>query len=237
MILVMLALAPAWAIAAYIYSRDKYDHEPLGLVVRMYLLGGLALLPALAIELMAARLGWPGGVFFWPKSLLYAYLIVGISEEGSKFLLLRLVAYPNKAFDEPFDGIVYAVMISMGFASAETLAYVLHRGYTVALMRMFLSVPAHACFAILMGYHAGLAKFDPSHAGSRLLTGLGLAVYFHGTFDAFLFIGKTGLLAAGALVSFYFCLRLSWQALRRQQERSGRFVRQARQTASKPPQS
>lgn len=61
-----------------------------------------------------------------------------------------------------------------------------------------------------------------------------LAVFFHGTFGAFLFIGKTGLPAAGALVSFYFCLRLSWRALRRQQERSGRFVRGASQAASKP---
>lgn len=220
MLLVMLALAPAWAIAAFIYSRDRYNREPAGLLILMYVLGILALIPALALEGLAAHLGWLERASSWSISLLYAYGIVGISEEGSKFVVLRWVAYRNKAFDEPFDGIVYAVMISMGFASAENLAYVWHGGVEVALMRMFLSVPAHACFAILMGYHVGRAKFDPAHASLRMLTGLGLAVFFHGTFDAFLFIGKAGLLAVGALVSFYFCLRLSWRALKRQEEQS-----------------
>ncbi len=60
-----------------------------------------------------------------PASLLYsisyyvvfAFALVAFSEEGSKFLMLRFYAYRQTAFNEPFDGIIYSVMVSMGFAT------------------------------------------------------------------------------------------------------------------------
>jgi RsiW-degrading membrane proteinase PrsW (M82 family) len=91
-------------------------------------------------------------------------------------------------------------------------------GYTTAITRMFLSVPAHASFAVLMGYYAGKAKFDPARRTRLLLTGLLWAVFFHGTFDFFLFLQKSpdvkvyvsdGLLFLGAVVSYIIAIRLS----------------------------
>ena len=47
---------------------------------------------------------------------LFAYGVVGFSEELAKFIFLRGYIFPKKEFDEPLDGIVYSVMIGMGFA-------------------------------------------------------------------------------------------------------------------------
>jgi len=94
---------------------------------------------------------------------------------------------------------------------------------------MFLSVPAHAAFGTIMGYYIGLAKFNKEKSGLYLITGIFLAMFFHGAFDFFLFLqGSTrvtgyaseGLLFPGALVSFYFAVRLSLRSIRLHRELS-----------------
>src|SRR5436853_481905 len=81
---------------------------------------------------------------------LLAFVVIGFSEEGCKYIMLRFYADRNKAFNEPFDGIIYSVMVSMGFATLENIGYVLNYGFQTGLVRMFLSVPSHAAFAVLM---------------------------------------------------------------------------------------
>jgi RsiW-degrading membrane proteinase PrsW (M82 family) len=179
-------------------------------------------IPAILIQLFSTKpieniMG--EGILF---TAVFAYLIVGMSEEWSKYLMLRLYAFPKKAFDEPFDGIVYSVMVGMGFATVENIGYVLQHGFGTALLRMFLSVPAHGTFAVLMGYFAGKAKFNPERKTFLLMSGIFWAVFFHGTFDFLLFlqgnqtvtkITGEGLLFLGAVASFLVALALSRKAI------------------------
>ncbi len=230
MYLLALALAPSIAIIFFIYSKDKYDREPIRHLFVSFLLGVLSTIPALVFQLYYE----PKVLhFFHTKTIgyyaVFAYGVVGFGEEASKFIMLRWYGYTRKAFDEPFDGIIYSVMVSMGFATLENVGYVLQHGYTTGLLRMFLSVPAHACFGVLMGYHAGLAKFDSEHSLSYLWRGLLIAAFFHGTFDFFLFLQNSeevtryvsaSLLVMGALVSYYFALRMSLRSIRLHQELS-----------------
>ncbi len=230
MLLLALALAPAIAIIFYIYSKDKYEREPLKNLLISFLLGVLSTVPALIIQLtFEPKLL----AFFQEKSILYyglyAFGVVGFGEELCKFAMLRLYAYRKKAFNEPFDGIIYSVMISMGFATLENIGYVMEGGVFTGLLRMFLSVPAHAAFAVLMGYHVGLAKFDPDHASVHLWKGLLLAAFFHGAFDFFLFLQESkeviryisgGLLSIGAIASYWIAVRMSLRSIRLHQDLS-----------------
>lgn len=134
--------------------------------------------------------------------------------------MIRLFAYRRKAIDEPFDGIVYAVMVGMGFATLENIGYVLQHGMGTGIVRIFLSVPAHATFAILMGYHLGLAKFDAVNRKKYLFLAIFWPVVFHGTYDYFLFLGNTILHFAGALVSFIVAIQLSKKAIRKHRDLS-----------------
>ena len=149
---------------------------------------------------------------------LFSFVIVALSEEGSKFLLLRLAIFNRKEFDEPFDGIVYAVMVGMGFATLENISYVFEHGIGTAITGMFLSVPAHGTFAVLMGYYTGLAKFDPSRRKRYFFLAILLPVFFHGSFDFCLFSGIVWLQVGGALASLYIAVRLSLRAIRKKQE-------------------
>jgi RsiW-degrading membrane proteinase PrsW (M82 family) len=158
-----------------------------------------------------------------------SFIVVACSEEGSKYVMLRCYAYRNKAFNEPFDGIIYSVMIGMGFATLENIGYVLNYGFKTGLIRMFLSVPSHGAFAVLMGYHVGLAKFDQPRAVRHIVKGILLAVFFHGSFDFFLLLQNSpqvkqyisgSLLVGGALVAWYVAIRMSVKSIKLHEELS-----------------
>ncbi len=218
--LLALAIAPGIAICLFIYFKDKYNKEPLWLLLWLFVLGMFSVIPALLAEASLTKpveRAMGEGMFY---TAVFSYLIVGLSEELSKSLVLRYYAFNRKAFDDPFDGIVYAVMVGMGFATLENVSYVNSYGLGTAITRMFLSVPAHGTFAVLMGYHLGLAKFDTARRGRFLLLAVFWPVFFHGTFDFFLFLGKTWLHFIGALVSFVVAVRLSLKLIRRKQQLS-----------------
>lgn len=221
---IALAVAPGIAICLFIFYKDVYNREPKLNLIVSFILGCFAILPAMFFEQEFAYTsdGTVAGV------AVFSYAIVAFSEEFSKFLGLRLYSYNQKSFDEPLDGIVYGVMVSMGFATLENVMYVLKYaeiglGYEVGLKRMFLSVPAHASFGVVMGYFVGKAKFDSKNSFMLMIAGLLAAIFFHGTYDFFLFVYETTiwgrqtgetLLAGGAIVSFIVALVLSRRLIR-----------------------
>jgi RsiW-degrading membrane proteinase PrsW (M82 family) len=221
--LIALALAPGIAICLYLFYKDVYNKEPRLNLFVSFLLGGLAILPAIGFEKSFASVidGSLMGV------AVFSYAVVAFSEEGSKFLGLRLYAYNQKCFDEPFDGIVYSVMVSMGFATVENIKYVVFdtQSLNVAFLRMFLSVPAHATFAVVMGYFVGKAKANPSKSAVLMSLGLLGSIFFHGSFDFLLFVKQMSyvgqnaseiLLFAGAVLSFIIAVILSRRMMKAQ---------------------
>lgn len=206
LILMGLAVAPGIALAIYIYFRDKYDKEPLLALLVSFFLGVLSIIPTIISEVLVAKIQ-----LIEQSVFMMAFLGVAFIEELWKMFFVMIYAYRKKAFDEPYDGITYCVMVSMGFATAENVLYVLEGGWSVALLRMFTAVPAHATFGIMMGYYMGLAKF--SNNGKFLLLGMALlsSIIFHGAYDYFLFVQNIPGIWLGAFVSLgvgvYFSLR------------------------------
>ncbi|MBC8111071.1 MAG: PrsW family intramembrane metalloprotease [Verrucomicrobia bacterium] len=227
MLLLALSVAPCLAIAFYIYERDKLDKEPRHLLVMCFILGIVSVSPALDIEEIAAKIlekihVLPGSN--WGYTFYYACMIA-TAEELCKFGFVMWFAYPRKEFDEPFDGITYGVMIGMGFATLENVLYVFQEkafdeGVKVALMRMFTAVPAHATFAVLMGYFVGLAKFRRTHTRRLVFVGLMAAIIFHTAYDFFLFLKNQSFLVLGAFVSLVVAVFLSLHAMRLHQKNS-----------------
>ena len=218
--LIALAIAPGFAICLFIFHRDAYNREPkLNLFVSFFL-GALIVLPVAYAEIYFNQ--FPDQTISGVAAS--AFLVVALTEELGKFIILRFYAYPKKSFDEPLDGIVYGVMIGMGFATLENILYVQKFGMQTGLLRMFLSVPAHATFGVLMGYYAGKAKFDKSDSNRLLFLGLFWAVLFHGLFDFFLFLQGNPyvkdyisdlLLFISAVISFAVAIRLSLKHIKK----------------------
>ena len=219
--LIALAIAPGIAICLYLFYTDVFNREPKKNLIISFFLGCLAILPAIFFE-KTFEYTQNGTIL---GTAVFAYAIVGFSEEFSKYLGLRFYSYNQKAFDEPLDGIVYAVMVSMGFATLENLLYAYKfQSMQVQVMRMFLSVPAHATFAVIMGYFIGKAKFNSKKSIGLMISGLVGAIIFHGSFDFFIFLNQNkmvtegvgdGLLIGGAIASFIVALVLSRKLLKR----------------------
>ncbi|MCH8903095.1 MAG: PrsW family intramembrane metalloprotease [Bacteroidetes bacterium] len=224
--LLALAIGPGIGIAVFIYIRDKYEKEPIGLCIKCFLLGMLSTLPAILLERAGAELGFGISETSVIRTLVFAFLVVGLSEEFSKYAFLNWYAYPKKDFNEPFDGIVYAVMISMGFATLENIMYVFSaesvaESLNTAYVRMFTAVPLHATAGVIMGYFVGMSKFvDPVRRFGLKMMGLAAAVLFHGAYDFFLFVENIPGLFIGAFVSLIIAIWLSFKAIKAHQKNS-----------------
>lgn len=212
-LLLALSLAPAVAIIAYIYARDKYEPEPISLLLLSFGFGVISTLPAYASSYLGASLGLDltPNIF---TTLLYIFGVIAFSEELAKFLFLRFGIFPKKEFDEPLDGIVYAVMIGMGFATIENIIYVFKFGASVGLARMFTAVPAHAAFGVVMGYYTGLAKQFPEKQNVLLAKALIGATMLHGAYNFFQMQRIYSGLALLSIVTLGFALQFSNYAIR-----------------------
>jgi len=215
LIYILMALAPAFAIALYIYWKDTHEKEPVGVLVMCFIFGVLICFPAGF---------WNSGVFEifgfdldqedngMLISFFMAFFVVGLGEEMLKYLVVVLYAFRKPCFNEPFDGIVYAVMVSLGFAAFENIFYVMEGGLSVAVLRMFTAVPMHAAFAVIMGYYIGLSKYYRGAARTeKSLKGLFYAVLLHGLYDFVLFqddFPLLGLLIFPLIIwAFFLCKR------------------------------
>ena len=215
--ILLLAIAPVFIIILYIYFKDKYEKEPKRLLFYNFLLGAIVSIVITTVLYYVINIILPltnhTSIF---QQFIKAFLVVGLTEEFSKYIIVRYYVQTNKAFNEPFDGIVYTVMVSMGFAATENIFYVLEGGYQTALLRAFTAIPAHATFGILMGFYMGKAKFS-NHKVVLNLTGLLLATIFHGTYDFFLFIDFVPGIWVGAFISLFIGIVLSKKAIKRHQ--------------------
>jgi len=222
LILTALAVTPCIAIALFIYWRDKFEKEPFNLLVLAFFGGIGSVVPAFFISRGLEDILMGTDRPHVIEMAVDAFICTALAEEASKYFFLRVIAYSNKNFNEPFDGITYSVMVAMGFAMVENLLYVLgdaNGGLETALVRMFTAIPAHAVFAIIMGYYVGLAKYK-NNKKTYLAIGLIAATVVHGFYDFFIFIQNVPYIYIGALVSLVYGVVLSFKAIRLHKQNS-----------------
>lgn len=218
--LLLLAIAPVMIIVVFIYFKDKFEKEPIHFLFKNFLLGAFAsVILTFILSILA------GYIFNLPdnnsiiQQFIKAFVVVAFVEEFSKYIVVKYYAQTNKEFNEPFDGIVYSVMVSMGFAALENVLYVYQHGVATGITRAFTAVPAHATFGILMGYFMGQAKFSKNRIKLNIL-GLAAATLFHGAYDFFLFINFIPGTIIGALASLIVGVILSRKAIKLHQQNS-----------------
>ena len=190
-ILVAAAVIPAVALLILVYRHDHIEKEPLPLLLSLLLFGAVSTEIAKLAEYLLLLLS---DAFYARDSLGYDlfmyYIIIGCSEEVSKYAMLKWRTWRNPNFNYQFDGIVYAVFVSMGFAIAENIGYVVQYGFDVALIRAVTALPGHACFGVFMGYWYGVARRlegsrDVSGAQACRILAVLSAVLLHGSYDFF----------------------------------------------------
>lgn len=189
-IYVLAAVLPAIYLMRYIYRMDKVEKEPLPVLFQLAWYGVLAALLAMALEIIFEDILLPE--FHIANSAVLSVLTataVGLIEEGCKFVLLRRRTWEDMNFNYRYDGIVYAVFVSLGFAAFENILYVFRYGLEVAPTRALLAVPGHFGFAVIMGMFYGRAKVCHVHGDEvgvdvNLWVSFLLASILHAFYDA-----------------------------------------------------
>lgn len=185
--LIWLAVLPAIVIGILIYRADELEHEPVIELIKALLLGVLAV----GLTLFLSYLFHVTDILEDFDNLLqvglYSFLGISLIEEFSKWICAYLFLIKNKNYNYLFDGIVYTSFVALGFATVENILYTISGGITTGIIRAVTTVPAHAFFGIISGYHLSLAKKEKvesnEHFKLHLFYSLLIPIILHGFYD------------------------------------------------------
>lgn len=213
----LAAVLPAIFLLRYIYREDKIEKEPRPLLISLLFWGVAAALVSIALEYLGQNiLSSLIDKTTQTYTIVFAFLVVAVVEEGTKFIFLKRRTWRDPNFNYRFDGIVYAVFVSLGFAAFENIQYVFGYGLSVALSRALLAIPGHMGFAVFMGLFYGHAKRCESSGNKKgktanLWAGYFAAVLLHGFYDSCAMIGNvlsTVLFVAFVVIMYIVVIRL-----------------------------
>ena len=187
-ILLAAAVIPAIFLMIKVYQLDRLERESSYMLWELVKAGVFSSLLALVLEsifgLILDMTVSDVGLY----NLLLYFGVVAVSEEGAKFFMLRRKTWDAMEFDCQYDGVVYAVFLSLGFALWENISYVMHYGFSTALVRAVTAIPGHTSFGVFMGVFYGLARKyqnwnDPGRARLYQLLAVLVPVILHGAYD------------------------------------------------------
>ena len=191
--LTAIAIIPGLFIIVYVYRKDTVEKEPLGLIIRLLLLGVLSCSVAGTLEQIESSIlpQYPEGSLGY--ALINAFALAAFWEEIVKYLALRIPTWKSPSFNYRFDGVVYGVSAAAGFAVFENIMYVAMYGFQTAVVRAFTAVPLHAFCGVFMGVFYSYAK-KASILGNRgaeksyKFLALLVPMLIHGIYDTLAFL-------------------------------------------------
>lgn len=188
-------------LAVYVATafRSKLNSRDSTVLVVSFIISLITVIPSFMIKFTAGQLGFKAetGEYSAVSNVLFSNIAYSMFsafvDELNKYIVIVAYAYRRKEFDEPLAGILVCIMIAMGFTLSENLINILNEDQKyVDSWRMLSSIPVSICFAIIMGYNAGMSKYgldadDLSSMGLRM-RGLFVATLFHAFYFLFLFL-------------------------------------------------
>lgn len=176
------AVFPSLLLLWYFYSRDKYP-EPPRVVVTTFVLGVATIPVALGFGAIVERAIGPGPADPYLAGAIDAFVYAALPEEALKLAVLLLYVRRNSAFDEPMDGLVYGVAVSLGFATLENVIYVSSGGLRLAIVRALTTLPCHCTLGAIMGFYVARASFSLEHRGRALVGAFVVPTVLHTLYD------------------------------------------------------
>lgn len=212
-ILVAAAVLPAVLLMVKVYRSDRLEPESPEMLWRLVIAGVLSSLLALVEErILVTVLNAVVTQNYDLYMFVLYFLVVAYAEETSKYLLLKRSTWRTPEFNCQYDGVVYAVFVSLGFALWENISYVMAYGFQTAIIRALTAIPGHACFGVFMGIFYGIAKkYENRRQGqmAKLFRVLSVIIpaLLHGAYD---YIASTQAGSGGFIVFIAVMFALSY---------------------------
>ena len=184
---VVLGVLPSFIWLLYFLRKDVHP-ESNRMVLRIFLYGMLATLPAILLE-------WGANDFIsalfkesFLGQILYYFIGVAFIEEFLKYLVVRSKVLSHPELDEPTDVILYMIIAALGFAAFENiLCLIRYRIFEEILFassfRFFGAIFLHALCSGTLGYFLALSFHRPKDKLKLLTIGFGLITFLHGIFN------------------------------------------------------
>ena len=192
--LLFISLLPTIVLMLYMYKKDRVEKESVRVLSKMFFFGTLAMIPAAVLEIagtniLNAAVAAQSSVIY---NLIDAFIVVGLTEELTKCIALYTASWKLSEFNCTFDAVIYAVFVSLGFATPENIMYVFSNGFYTGVIRAVLSVPGHMMFGIFMGlFYSGARRHFLNGRilmfRLNLMLALAVPVLLHGFYDFLLF--------------------------------------------------
>ena len=234
MLTLLITLVPPLLILLYFVLTDKFK-EPKGTVILIFFLGFLICLPAGILNGLSHDFFYDGSKY--SDNLTSSFLGPAWAEELLKFSILYLIVLKRNEFNEPMDGLVYGVVVSLGFATYENYTYVYEwaeqiakdegydfaeLSYLVALGRSYSAIPMHGLNGAVMGYYFGMFAFSGNK--KYLILSLILPYLFHGFYNFLVWPYPMTIIGILVLFSFYLHNELKQkQKLKRNEKETKRI--------------
>ena len=182
----LITILPSLLIVFFFVKSDQFP-EPTNQIVKIFFYGILLCFPAFYLNTALA------GVYASTEIgdvLISSFLSAAPVEEVLKFTVLYSLVYKMKDFNEPIDGVVYGVTVSLGFATLENIYYVYAlsdyfdtSSQSLAILRSFSAIPAHGVFGAAMGYF--FMKYSFISKQNNLALCMIVPILLHGSYNFF----------------------------------------------------
>ncbi|MBX4201123.1 PrsW family intramembrane metalloprotease [Candidatus Parcubacteria bacterium] len=198
---ILLGILPSAIWLLYYLKKDLHP-EPKKMIVKIFFYGALATVPVFFIQL---GLSWllqqlpPFALFESYPMILPAvkwFLVIALTEELFKYGVVKWHIFDSSALDEPLDIMLYMVVVALGFAAVENMLYLFSSVYNIVSFDAMISTAVavliirfigatflHTLCSALVGYFIAMASLYNKKRVLLVLTGLLLAVAFHGLYD------------------------------------------------------
>ncbi len=164
----LIASTASVILCIYTYHKDRAEKEPLGLLALLFCASGILSLPVMYIESILQKILGnafsdyfqidTNGIMQFTSSasavsynLIVSFVVVGLIETAVKWVLLLLITRKSKNFNSLFDGLIYGVFVSLGFAMFDNVRFAWMNGWDMLLIRTTTTTPIHMVVGVFMG--------------------------------------------------------------------------------------
>lgn len=186
MVTLLITILPSLLIVTFFVMSDKFP-EPTNQIIKIFFYGILICFPAFFLNTALIDVYSSTGI---SDGLISSFLSAAPVEEVLKFTVLYSLVYKMKDFNEPIDGVVYGVTVSLGFATLENIYYVYvlndyfdTSSQSLAVLRSFSAIPAHGVFGAVMGYF--FMKYSFISKQNNLALCMIVPILLHGSYNFF----------------------------------------------------
>ena len=149
----------------------------------LVILGALMIVPVMLAGTVAVPLA---GLFEGPKTQLFMIAFAGSSlpEELMRLAVLYFVGMRWLGIARPRDGLIFGLLVSLGFSCAENVYYAISIGWATGVLKLAIATPIHLALGATMGCLLAAAAADPPEKRRpHILFALAAPVLTHGVYD------------------------------------------------------